>query len=224
MKGGGRWDPRAGGRRGLWGGCTPTSRIEKLGWIWGLEPRVLGGQGWRIPQQSPRPDHLWTVGPRVNRSGLLLHSQETPAWLLVPEHLCPKDLPAPQCEGSVWEWPRCMVPLVFTPCSEKSGRRQVWSQLHLRSCPTLFLQAARQHFMGRTVGACASVRTVPAVTTSAASAPAAQASPGNTASRVSCPDSCPWVLGPGLSLHRESFPLQGPPVPGSTPCSLDFWS
>lgn len=43
--------------------------------------------------------------------------------------------------------------------------------------------AAQQRFMGRTVGACASVRTAPAVTTSAASAPAARASPGDTVSR-----------------------------------------
>lgn len=98
--------------------------------------------------------------------------------------------------------------------------RERWQETGLVPvAPTLFLQAAQQHFMGRTVGACASVRMVPAVTTSAASAPAAQASPGNTASRVSCSNPCPWVSGPGLSL-----PLQGPPILGSTPCSHDFWS
>lgn len=88
------------GRGGLWAGSTPTSGIEKLGWMQGSEPRVSGGQGWRIPQQSPRPDLLWTGGPRVKRNGLLLHSQETPAWLLVPGHFCPNDSPPPQCEGS----------------------------------------------------------------------------------------------------------------------------
>lgn len=42
---------------------------------------------------------------------------------------------------------------------------------------------AQQHFLGKIVGAFASVRMAPAVTTSVASAPAAQASLGNTVSR-----------------------------------------
>lgn len=43
--------------------------------------------------------------------------------------------------------------------------------------------AAQQRFMGRTVGACASVRMAPAVTTSVASVPAVRASPGDTVNR-----------------------------------------
>lgn len=44
----------------------------------------------------------------------------------------------------MWKWPECMVSLVLTPCSERGGRRQVWSQLHLHSysvspgCPAAF--------------------------------------------------------------------------------------
>lgn len=117
---------------------------------------------------------------------------------------------------TAWDWPGCMGSPVLTSRSAGGGRRQVWSQLQLRSRPTLFLQAARQHFMGRTAAVCASVRTEPAVTTSVASAPAAQASPGNTASRVSFPARSPGRQGlaPAPAPCEGSLPSLEPPTPG----------
>ena len=169
-----------------------------------MSPKSCKVRALKFPQQS-RPDppaQPWTVGRRA-KSGLLLHHQKT-AWLLVPRHLCPRDSPPPWCEGSEWECPGCMGSPVLTSHSEGGGGRQVRSKLHPRSLSTLLLQAAQQRFTGRTVGVCASVRTEPAVTTSAASAPAAQASPGDTASRVSCPS----PRGQASASYGGSLPLQ----------------
>lgn len=174
--------------------APPTPGIEEPGWIQGVDrPNVLEDQGYKVPQQSALLGQ--EAQSREEQPGGC--SKEIPAGSLIPRHLGPKDSPPLWREGSQHGEARCRVSLVLTPCSETA-----------RSCTnytstvasTLFLQAAQQHFMGRTVGVCASVRMAPAVTTSAASAPAAQASRGDTVSRVSCPDPSPWVSMPGLPL------------------------
>ncbi|KAJ8790362.1 hypothetical protein J1605_021439 [Eschrichtius robustus] len=94
----------AGPRAGSYPPPPPTAGVEEPGRTQGVDaPKVLEGQGYRVPQQSPRPDPPWTGGPSVGRSSLWLHSKEASAWPLVPRYPCPKDsLPLQRCPAAFY--------------------------------------------------------------------------------------------------------------------------
>lgn len=111
----------------------------------------------------------------------------------------------------------------FHPALREKGEETGLVLMHIHSCPhPVSLQAAQQRFTGRTADMCASVRTAPAATTSAASAPAARALLGNTVSKVSGPEPGCRCRASASCWEACPFPVH-PPGP-RTLCSLDFGS
>lgn len=155
----------------------------------------------------------------MGKSSLWLRSKEIPTWLLVPGPLCPKASPP----ASAWRWLSAGSHWSSPRAEREKGEETGLVPTHIHSCPhPVSLQAAQQRFTGRTAGVCASVRTAPAATTSAASAPAARALPGNTVSRVSGPE--PGSRCGASASCREACPFPVHPSGPRTLCSLDFGS
>lgn len=100
----------------------PTPGVKESGRTQGVEaPKVLEGQSYRVPQQSPRPDPPWTGGPAWGGAacGCTAMRHQPGLWFqgtLVQRTPCLFSVRVPSVERA-----GCRVSLVLTPCSEKEG-------------------------------------------------------------------------------------------------------